>query len=394
MISVGLAVDMYRASDVQSRMQAALDSAVFAVAKSPDRSAALGHKVYLADLGKTEGRLLAKAANPDITVDQATGTVKGTASASVETTLLGILAKEVVVTAKSAVQVQSTTSRACILALNPTASNAIQMQGTADIVAPDCAVHANSTAAVAVSTSGSAAINAGDICAAGGFQGSGYTPAPRPGCSSLLDPFPGVIEPMVDAAVRPDFSGCNGTAQAAGPNGNVPLVPIRICGTLHVYANTTVTMAPGIYYYMSIDVHSGSVLQGTDVTIILFGPDSWLNIQGGASITLKAPTTGPTAGIVIAQDPRSLRANASQDNTIIGGGLLEPEGMIYLPGRELLVTGAGKIADTVGAFAVVVDHLVMQGNGLLSMRGGANFEGAGFPALSSSAGVTNNRLIQ
>jgi Flp pilus assembly protein TadG len=386
-MSAGLAVDMNRTSDVQSRAQAAIDAAVMAVATSGDQSK--GVKAFRSNLGSTEERLLALAGHPDIKIDSATGTVTGTVQVKVDTTLLSALGKTIVVTAKSAVQVQSTTGRVCILALNVSRTPSISLQGTADIVAPDCAVRANSNSAAAVETTGSSHIAAGHICARGGFSGSGYTPSPESGCAALGDPFSGLIQTLADAAP------C-GTASSItwGPNGTATANPVSMCGTFNVLANTTLTLAPGVYFVSQLVVESGSTLQGDGVTIILRGTDSWMNIQGGASIKLKAPTAGMTAGIVIAQDPRSLRMYASRDNTIIGGGLLEPEGMIYLPARELHITGNGKIADTVPAFAVVVDHLVMQGNGLLSMRGGADFEASGFPPLVSGGGPTRIKLIQ
>jgi hypothetical protein len=73
-------------------------------------------------------------------------------------------------------------------------------------------------------------------------------------------------------------------------------------------ANANVTLNPGIYYIDggSLTLNGGAVVRGTGVTLVFTkkSGSSWptATINGGATLNLTPPTTGPTAGIVMFGD--------------------------------------------------------------------------------------------
>ena len=388
LLTAGIAIDFSIASHVRTRAQAALDAAVLAAAVDAsaaqatvngEESVAGYGKVFNANFAAVSNRFKVQVAGLRV-VPGALNTVVGEAQLRIGRRIFASMYPDLKVEVKSQAKFGGG-ARICILALNPTMDKAIDLSGTADILAPDCAVYSNSSSSTSISLSGSSAIDAGAICAVGDTSGSGYTPEPKSDCQTVPDPFPGVIEQLVDSA--PECSN-DGWSFSSGNFSDSTVPPgTNICGTWSLSAGAVINLAPGIYYAKRLSLGSGADIIGQGVTIILYGSESYFNLQAQAGLNIKAPNTGPTAGIVLAQDPRS---SSESTNTIIGGGYLEPTGMIYLPSRELRITGDGSLAATVSQFAIVADHIVMEGNGLLSVRGGADFNGADLPALPAVTG--------
>jgi hypothetical protein len=112
-------------------------------------------------------------------------------------------------------------------------------------------------------------------------------------------------------------------------------------------------------------VDSGSILNApVGVTIVLVGDTATIEIQAGAEITLTAPTTGPWAGLAIAVAPQP----TIQTSTIIGGGELHLDGVVYAPSGKLLITGGGETASLSGNRIFVVNRLEMSGNGQIYLK--------------------------
>lgn len=392
-LAAGMGIDLARAVDMKDKAQRALDSAVLAAATKIDLSQVTAQTTgsnspnssqehFNANFSSAITRLGASVNSVNITPGDGSK-ITGSAVVKIKTTLLALLLPELTINVQSEVKIGGG-ARICVLALNPTMDGAIDLSGTADIVAPNCAVYANSASSTAaIRVSGSSTINAGAICAVGNTSGSGFSPTPKTACPAVPDPFPGLIQQVVDSAPPCTTSGWWFGGNATIAAGTMP-AGTNVCGTWEVDTNGILNLDPGIYYAQQLKLASGAELRGQDVTIVLYGNNSYLNLQGQAGLQIKAPNSGQLAGIALAQDPRS--AYAGTPNTIIGGGNLEPSGMVYLPARELYITGAGSVAATVPQFAVVVDHLVMQGNGQLTVKGGADFQGANLPELPAYSG--------
>jgi hypothetical protein len=113
----------------------------------------------------------------------------------------------------------------------------------------------------------------------------------------------------------------------------------------------TVNMAPGEYYINGGDFSVGSqaVINGTGVVIILTSNTAatnpstiaGLNINGGATVNLTAPTAGPFAGMLIYQDRRaeSPGNGNNKTNIINGNSASKYQGAIYFAKQPLQFNG-------------------------------------------------------
>ena len=110
-----------------------------------------------------------------------------------------------------------------------------------------------------------------------------------------------------------------------------------------------------------------------------------LYIIANGNLAISAPASGPFAGIALAQHPMVL-PTTKYSNTVIGGGQLHIEGIIYMPKQNFFVTGNGAgtttdLSTTAKQFAIVADTITVQGNGQVKVGQSADYAAAGLPAL-------------
>jgi hypothetical protein len=161
----------------------------------------------------------------------------------------------------------------------------------------------------------------------------------------------------------------------------VTINPGVYCGGISLNAGANVTLNPGIYYLDqgSLSVNGGATLTGIGVTLV-FTSSSGHNyagatINGGAHINLVAPTTGPTAGIVIFGD-RNMTAGTTFK---LNGGSSEVfGGAIYVPRGN--VTFSGGAASTNGCLQLIADTITFVGNANFAI----NCVGSGTKAIGSA----------
>jgi hypothetical protein len=132
---------------------------------------------------------------------------------------------------------------------------------------------------------------------------------------------------------------------------------------VNLTSNTTYVIAGGKF-----DMAGGATLTGTNVTIVLTDDPSGtyspqyaiMNINGGATITLSAPTTGTYAGLAIFQD-RNAGASASSGttNSMEGGANQSITGAIYFPTEPLKFAGNSSGGAT--CTQLVVEQLTFTG---------------------------------
>jgi hypothetical protein len=121
------------------------------------------------------------------------------------------------------------------------------------------------------------------------------------------------------------------------------------CGNTTIGGNgSSDTFAPGIYYFNGSLTFSGAnVTSASGVTFVLTGAFSWTDWSG--TYQMSAPTSGPTAGILVWQ--------------IQGGSTLQVSGAIYMPcGALQLSNNAALTTASGGAMSVVVDTLSVTGS--------------------------------
>ncbi len=128
-------------------------------------------------------------------------------------------------------------------------------------------------------------------------------------------------------------------------------------------------MSPGIYYLDqgSLDINGNAALSGSGVTIIFTSSTgsnyATAKINGGATITLSAPTSGPTARILLYGD-RNMPLGTSFN--LSGGATQTFNGVIYFPKGAL--SYAGGALGFNGCSQIVTDTLSFVGDSGLAIN--------------------------
>jgi hypothetical protein len=146
-------------------------------------------------------------------------------------------------------------------------------------------------------------------------------------------------------------------------------------------------MAPGIYYIKSgnFNVNSATV-NGTGVTIVLTkntGNYATIGLYGGSTVSLTAPTSGATAGIVFFAD-RNMPTGTAVD--FAGGSHMSFNGAVYIP--SMTVSYSNGVTNSGACTQLIAWRL--------SLVGGANFQhncdNAGIKPIGGSS--SNPELVE
>lgn len=264
----------------------------------------------------------------------------------------------------------------CLLALDPTASGSITLSGTAQINLNGCNVYDNSNSATSLSVGSNAALSAYFVSTVGGISGQSSVTATQ-GIATGQAPEP---DPYASTSF-PSFSGCTrNNYQLNG--GTETLNPGVYCNGMDLHAGSNVTLNPGIYYIDrgGLNMNGGATLTGTGVTIVFTSStgSGWAtaSINGGATVNLTPPTSGPTAGIVMFGD-RNMTLNTSF--SLIGGASQILGGAVYLP--KALVNYSGGANAASGCTQLIGNKFSFGGNAKLSI----NCSGYGTKALGAAS---------
>jgi Flp pilus assembly protein TadG len=248
-------------------------------------------------------------------------------------------------------------NQGCMLALNPTASDTIHLQGSFDVSAPGCAVIDDSNASDAlVFTGGGGTLTAGSVGVVGGATGAtgDSTPAPVTGIAPESDPLANLPAPTYNAAscTAPPTGTTWGPATAGG----------TVCYSGDISVKNAVTMSAGTYVFPGpLDFSGNGSLTGTGVTLYFPGPNGTLGGPGNGNTTLNltAPTSGTYNGILIYQDPSD--TNTGEFN---GTPITNLTGIIYMPNAELEISGNTTVnLDT----DLIIGSLYDKGNATINM---------------------------
>lgn len=239
----------------------------------------------------------------------------------------------------------------CVLALNAIASGDVTSKGNSGINLNQCSVYDDSNSSSALVNGGSATISALSVNVVGQISGgSGITTTQgvNVGTSPAADPYADVVMPTAGACTAKNLSIKN----------TVTLNPGTYCNGIQLNAGAVVTLNPGIYIMDcgSLQMSGGATMTGTGVTIV-FTCSSGSNyasatINGGATLAITAPTTGPTAGIAIFGDRNMPTSTTFKfdggDTQVLGGAVYVPKGTLeYAGGNNTNTNCTQVIADTV-----------------------------------------------
>jgi Flp pilus assembly protein TadG len=364
--AVGASVDYSQANQVRSSLQSTLDAAILAAV----RDGTSGWNSTAKDFFNANLQLQGVSVQSPSFTKSDTGMVSGSVSAVVPTNFLGVLGiSSVPVTANSsAALADSATAQYCVLALNKSAQPGLRLTGNAtiDIKAPDCILQVNSGATGAVNMNGNASITSARNCFVGSIVKVGnatVTPPPTPECPPAQDPF-------VNYSGKPPVGPCTFTNYSLSGNTTVALNPGTYCGGMQFSGQVNVTFNPGIYVIKDgpLKASSGASFTGNGVAFYLTGAGAAVNLSGQASVRLVAPTAGHLAGFIFFLEPSGPTGLAAASSDLSGSSELYFEGVIYLPGQLVNITGSAEVGSPSPYTSFIADRIDINGNGTLAIN--------------------------
>lgn len=261
----------------------------------------------------------------------------------------------------------------CVLAFSQDRNKLFQMRDAAEIRAPECLVHSNGDVEVK-----GGRIVAGQTQAVRSATGD-ISPAPITDAPPIADPFKDI-----DLALNglPCVKNAKSIKLAKMSTGTITLDPGTHCGVIDVSGDAVVHLAPGEHRFVlgSLTMRGSARLHGRDVALIF--DKTWkTTFKEDSQIDLEGRDTGKLAGFVMLAD----RQNSSRfeiDSTHVE----RLDGVIYIPGAELVVSGKSDVARESNWTVIVAQRLTMSGNPRLYLN--ADY---GASDLMPPAGVGNRR---
>jgi Flp pilus assembly protein TadG len=337
-----LAVDFTGANMIRAKLRNAADTAAIAGAKVIVAEGTQQEAEGVADdhlAAAIAGINVDQSIEADVTEDNERVTVELTSerSSMVGSLLGGPMTVGVGVTARLG---PPNGAPICVHALHGSMARAIDATGGTSIDA-QCDVFVNSTSSGSIKMTGGGGITANAICVHGGVDSGVMSPSPQD-CGVRADPF---------ASISPTTPSTCGYTNYSGSSGTYTLNPGVYCGGLNLTGGPNVTLNPGTYVIRNgqLKMSGGGSMTGTGVTFVFEGT-SHVDLSGGGTYHLVAPTTGPFKSFVFFQRPS---ANPGAVATMKGGGGTYFEGIIYFPTWETVINGGG-VAATPSPFSAYI----------------------------------------
>ncbi|MCZ6453345.1 MAG: hypothetical protein O6909_03795, partial [Alphaproteobacteria bacterium] len=224
-----------------------------------------------------------------------------------------------------------------------------------------CGMIANTSDPDGIHKEGSGCLAASEYKVAGGYDDSLNS-----GCA--LSPVPETSIPPVDDPLAslpsPSYAACGGGGGAPtnlGGGADYVLSPGVFCTNPNITTTGTVTFLPGLYVFdgAALKIGANSTVEGAGISYY-FTADSGVNdgmdIAGGATVTLSAPTTGPLPGILLYQDRNT---TADITHKFAGGATMQLDGIIYTPTTDVEFTG-GTSSDS-SSVVIIADEVAFKG---------------------------------
>ena len=250
---------------------------------------------------------------------------------------------------------------ACVIVLNPTASGALQLQGSFDVSADNCGVVVDSSSPSAIQfTGGGGSLTAGYVSVVGGANGQtgDSNPAPVTGAAPVTNPFPSLTGPTPS-------TDCT----AANTNSTITLKSTTVLKTANnitcftgsnVTTSGTVTLPSGVLVFENGVTLGGTVTSGANGTTIDVYSGSF-NVSTGSSLNLTAPTTAPVTSPSASAVPSGIAlmqpaSNSSQIQVQFGSSYGTFDGIIFAPTAQLYLQDSG--GDKSGGVTLTTDVIV------------------------------------
>lgn len=305
-------------------------------------------------------------------------------SRSYSTFFMGVLGTHnVTVTAQSVAQTSTTYGSigGCIFALNPTASDALNLESGTTLNS-SCSAISESSATEAFKMAGSDTWNMtshnAHVAVVGGYTMSGSatimdTTVYPNRAENPISPYSSPGDPLanVQAPTPSTVSALQSASPASYSKSNMPpgnqISPGIYCGGIYVgnTGDATLKFSPGTYVLAGggFTLGSQAIVAGTGVTLYSTSSTGWgcapysagpLSFTGQATANFSAPTSGSMCGMLFFQD-RTLDPGGS---TIVGGSTSTFDGAMYFKKSALKMAGTNS---TTGYMVLVADTIDING---------------------------------
>jgi len=403
---IGFALDSTNSLSYKKYIKSTLDTAALAAVMPAnmldDERAEYAEFVFYENYTGYEG------AKIDIDVKATRERVDIAAKANLPTLLGGIVGHETFNVSAEAAAALTQSDVVCVLALDPTGENSIEFLDNARYNSPTCSVQTNSIHDVALNSEILTRPTAKSFCSAGGSKGN-YFPVVKHNCTPVEDPYANLEIPSAgrscDSVQQVVIRNENGTSAAKAylesqlqtnsdgesiiPD-DASLYPGIYCRGIQI-SGANVRIEPGVYHVwgdLEFTQYAGVV--GDGVTFILKGTDNRLLINEGAEVSLRAPSTGLTKGLVFWQKyleffPYLMGKVPDSPNKVIAtseissGGGLKIIGTAYLPDHELVISSDNSVASQSPATSFIAHRIKFVGNANMLVR--VDHEEGGVPPI-------------
>ncbi len=290
-VAAGAAIDYSNASSQRYRLQAIADAAAMAGAREFRLGNASEQVIRDSVANHARAALGDQAASVQIgsAANVTEKSAKATLSTSVSTYVMHLAGARTTSISVTATAKMTGGAPVCVIGLEENENGTVEMEKTARLNAPNCAVYSNSKMPAGLVSKNSANLTANFICSAGGMEAAGpgsFSPAPRTDCPIIPDPLR--TRPM------PSPGGCTATNMVV--NGTVlSLNPGTYCGGLTIEDKSIVTFHPGVYIFKDGPLHlkNGGRLSGVNVSLFFSGGGAIMKFEENTTVSLTARRAAP-----------------------------------------------------------------------------------------------------
>lgn len=338
-----LVLDQTQATRIRVELSSALDHAALA--------AVLDQTLSTSERGVTARRYFEENFSQSDTfelnvVESGAERVELNANGFIPASLSSALGREGFRVSDKSVSVLTQGGTVCVLALDPSGKGAFRVQLGSTYESPDCSVQVNSSHEQAAIVDGASRSVAKYFCVTGGASGA-FTPPANTECGEVKDPYADLIAPESGPCTYDKKLKLKSNGKNAAEDG-YEFSPGTYCGGIDV-SGLDVTFLPGQYVIQDgpLVFKKDSSAFADDVTFIMRGPRATLNINNGSSLYVKAPSSGPMAGLAFYQDPtydKSKSKGPSAENTLNGGSEMTIIGTLYFPTQEIIIKGGSGLS--------------------------------------------------
>lgn len=256
---------------------------------------------------------------------------------------------------------------ACMIALNPSASGAFTIGGSASGTVGCGGATLSNDPTAAIEELGNPGAQFGSLTAAGGIESSllnnvGSDPTKlRANQTGLADPFGALTQPTGSGVARTYSCAGSGTTQVSpGSYTNINI-------------GCTTNFQPGIYVISgAIDFSNNRTITGTDVLFVMTNPNNIANINSNTNISLSGITSSTLQSVYgyAASNANKIAgmlfwdAKSTSQIKFNGNSSSYLNGIMYMPKRQLWFNGNSSVSGN--CMMIIADTLIMNGTTNLS----------------------------